>query len=101
MLGDVPPADEPFVVAFDRQHRYQSDQRGVVGEDADDVGAPADLAVDDARAKFHAPRLSGGYRTSIVASASHPTHGEIVGARADTHPCHKPAAPSFRTEEQS
>jgi len=33
------------VVLLDRQHRDQPDQGGVVGEDADDVGAAADLAV--------------------------------------------------------
>jgi hypothetical protein len=34
------------VVLLDRQHRDQPDQRGLVGEDADHVGAPADLAVE-------------------------------------------------------
>ena len=31
---------------LDQEHAGEADQRGVVGEDADDVGAPADLAVD-------------------------------------------------------
>jgi len=34
------------VVGFDGQHRDQADEGGVVGEDADDVGAAADLAVE-------------------------------------------------------
>jgi hypothetical protein len=34
------------VVGLDREHRDQPDQGGVVGEDADDVGAPGDLAVE-------------------------------------------------------
>jgi len=34
------------VVLFDQQHAGEPDQSGVVGEDADDVGASADLAVD-------------------------------------------------------
>src|SRR5665809_109665 len=34
------------VVLFDAEHPGEADQRGVVGEDADDVGAAADLAVD-------------------------------------------------------
>ena len=33
-------------VLFDQEHAGEPDQRRVVGEDADDVGAPADLAVD-------------------------------------------------------
>jgi hypothetical protein len=33
------------VVLFDREHGGQADQGGVVGEDADDVGAAADLEV--------------------------------------------------------
>jgi hypothetical protein len=35
-----------LVVGLDREHRDQSDQRGVVGEDADDVRAAADLAFE-------------------------------------------------------
>ncbi len=34
------------VVLLDAQHPGEPDQALVVGEDADDVGAPADLAVD-------------------------------------------------------
>jgi hypothetical protein len=34
------------VVLLDGQHRGQADQASVVGEDPDDVGAPADLAVE-------------------------------------------------------
>ncbi len=46
LLADVGAADEPFVVGLDGQHRDQPDHAGVVGEDADDVGAAADLAVE-------------------------------------------------------
>jgi hypothetical protein len=34
------------VVCLDREHRDQPDQRGVVGEDPNDVGPAADLAVE-------------------------------------------------------
>jgi hypothetical protein len=34
------------VVLLDAEHPGEPDQRVVVGEDADDVGAPADLAVE-------------------------------------------------------
>src|SRR5215208_4949218 len=34
------------VVLFDAEHPGQADQRAVVGEDADDVGAPPDLLVE-------------------------------------------------------
>ena len=34
------------VVLFDAEHPGEPDQRAVVGEDADDIGAPADLAVE-------------------------------------------------------
>jgi hypothetical protein len=34
------------VIGLDRQHRDQPDQAGVIGEDADDVGSAADLAVE-------------------------------------------------------
>src|SRR5215212_5739251 len=34
------------VVLFDEHRAGEPDQRGVVGEDADDVGVAADLAVD-------------------------------------------------------
>ncbi len=43
---DAGAADEPLVVGFDGEHRDQAKDRGVVGEDADDIGAPADLAVE-------------------------------------------------------
>jgi hypothetical protein len=45
-LGDVAARDEPLVALVDEQHAGEADQRGVVGEDADDIGAAADLAVD-------------------------------------------------------
>jgi hypothetical protein len=41
--GQVAASDEPFVVLLDAEHADQPDQRAVVGEDADHVGAPADL----------------------------------------------------------
>jgi hypothetical protein len=42
----VAAADEPLVVLLDQQCAGEPEHGGVVGEDADDVGAPADLAVD-------------------------------------------------------
>jgi hypothetical protein len=46
VVAEVAVADEPFVVLLDDDAGGEPDQRAVVGEDADDVGAPADLAVD-------------------------------------------------------
>jgi hypothetical protein len=43
---EVAAPDEPLVVLLDDDRGGEADQRAVVGEDADDVGAPADLAVD-------------------------------------------------------
>ena len=45
-MGEVAAADEPLVILLDEQCAGEPDQGGVVGVDADDVGAPADLAVD-------------------------------------------------------
>ena len=45
------------VVGLDGEHRDQPDQRGVVGEDPDDVGAPADLAVE-ALKRIRGPQLA-------------------------------------------
>jgi hypothetical protein len=43
---EIAAADQPLVVLFDAEHPGQADQALVVGEDADDVGAPADLFVE-------------------------------------------------------
>ncbi len=40
------PAHEPLAVLLDRHTRGQTNQPSVVGEDSDDVGPSADLAVD-------------------------------------------------------
>ena len=52
------------VVLLDQQHAGEPDQRCVVGEDADDVGAPPDLAVDPlervGRAQLRPVRLREG-----------------------------------------
>jgi len=40
---DAASQDQPLVVLLDQQHAGEADRRGVVREDADDVGAPADL----------------------------------------------------------
>jgi hypothetical protein len=45
-LGEVAAGDEPLVVLLDQQRAGEADQALIVGEDADDVGAAADLAVD-------------------------------------------------------
>ena len=42
----VAAADEPLVVLLDAEHPCQADQGRVVGEDADHVGAAADLLVE-------------------------------------------------------
>jgi hypothetical protein len=46
VVAEVALADEPFVVLLDDEAGGEPDQGFVVGEDADDVGAAADLAVD-------------------------------------------------------
>ena len=46
VVAEVAAADEPFVVLLDDDAGGEPDQGAVVGEDADDVGAPTDLAVD-------------------------------------------------------
>jgi hypothetical protein len=46
LAARVAARDEPLVVGLDREHRHQPNQRAVVGEDPDDVRAPADLAVE-------------------------------------------------------
>jgi hypothetical protein len=46
VVAKVAVADEPFVVLFDDDAGGEPDQGAVVGEDADDVGAASDLAVD-------------------------------------------------------
>ena len=55
-LGEVAPADEPLVVLLDQQGAGEPDRRGVVGEDADDVGPAADLLVE-ALQRVGAPEL--------------------------------------------
>jgi hypothetical protein len=44
--AEAAAADEPLVVLLDHDAGCQPDQRAVVGEDADAVGATADLAVE-------------------------------------------------------
>jgi len=46
VVAEVAAADEPFVVLFDHDAGGEPDEGAVVGEDADDVGAAADLAVE-------------------------------------------------------
>ena len=46
LLGQVAATDEPLVVLLDQQGAGEADRSPVVGEDADDVGATTDLAVD-------------------------------------------------------
>jgi hypothetical protein len=46
VVAEVAVADEPLVVLLDDDAGGEPDQGSVVGEDADDVGAAADLAVD-------------------------------------------------------
>jgi hypothetical protein len=44
VVAELAATDEPFVVRFDHDAGGESEQGAVVGEDADDVGAAADLA---------------------------------------------------------
>jgi hypothetical protein len=46
VVAEVAAADEPFVVLLDHDGGGEADQRAVVGEDPDDVGAASDLTVD-------------------------------------------------------
>ena len=43
---EIAAPDQPLVVLLDAQHPGKADEALVVGEDADEVGAPADLAVE-------------------------------------------------------
>jgi hypothetical protein len=43
---EVAAADQPLIVLLDAEHPGEPDQRAVIGEDANDIGAPADLAVE-------------------------------------------------------
>jgi hypothetical protein len=54
VVAEVAAADEPLVVLLDDDARCEPDERAVVGEDPDDVGAPADLAVARARSNLAA-----------------------------------------------
>ena len=86
LLGEVAAADEPFVVLFDQQRAGEADQRGVVGEDADDVGAAADLAVDAlervGRAQLASSARAGSRRnasrSSSASSSSCATFGRAL-----------------------
>jgi hypothetical protein len=44
--GQVAARHEPLVVLLDAEHPGEADQGGIVGEDADHVGAAADLFVE-------------------------------------------------------
>ena len=46
LSAHVAASDQPLVVGLDGEHRDQPDEGRVVGKDADDVGAAADLAVE-------------------------------------------------------
>lgn len=46
LLGEVTAGKQPLVVLLDQERSDQTDCRGVVGEDADDVRATGDLLVD-------------------------------------------------------
>jgi hypothetical protein len=65
----------PFVVLFSQEGAREADDRAAVGEDADDVGAPADLAVEALvlrRPLLGAAhtRRKGSVRTCLTATAS-------------------------------
>ncbi len=44
--SEVAAAFGPIVMLFGQDRSDEADDRAAVGEDADDVGAPADLAVE-------------------------------------------------------
>ena len=44
--AEVAAGDRPLVVLFGQDRPHQADDRGAVGEDADHLGAAADLAVE-------------------------------------------------------
>lgn len=46
LLGEVAARNQPLVAVLDQQHAGEADQARVVGEDANDIGAAAELAVD-------------------------------------------------------
>jgi hypothetical protein len=46
VLAEVAASDEPLVVLLDHDAGGEPDERAVVGEDPDDVGVAADLAVE-------------------------------------------------------
>ena len=48
-LAEVAAADQPLVALLGSKQAGQPEQGGAVGEDADHVGAPVDLAVDPLR----------------------------------------------------
>ena len=67
LLADVAAPDQPLVIGLDRKHRVEPDEAGVVGEDADHVGAARDLAVE-ALERIRASQLRPvlGRRTDVV-----------------------------------
>src|SRR4051812_18044187 len=69
----APRGRSPFmtVVLLDAEHAGEADERLVVGEDADDVGAPADLAVEALERIRRAQRLPVPWRERV--------EGEDVG----------------------
>jgi hypothetical protein len=44
--AEVAPGFSPFVVLFSQHRADEADQRGAVGNDGDDVGAPSDFFVE-------------------------------------------------------
>jgi hypothetical protein len=41
----------PFIILFEQQRTHQADDGGFVGEDADDLAAPLDLAIEPFKRK--------------------------------------------------
>jgi hypothetical protein len=56
------------VVLFDAEHSGEPDQRRVVGEDADDVGAPTDFFVEGLELKAGMPSRRGQKGTAAAYS---------------------------------
>jgi hypothetical protein len=79
--ADVVAPDEPCVVGLDGEHRDEADDRGVVGEDADDVGATGDLAVEALQITSPCSSRSTGLTTSSIVILSRPAIAGLLSSK--------------------
>ena len=76
--------DGPFIVLFEQQRADEADDGVVVGEDADDVGSPLDLAVqafDGVDNRYKIPGAEVRLRISCPRRMVRPSGTEAPGAR--------------------